>query len=57
MGEVRIEIELPSVAGKEKQEQARQSEKKDLSSLFAILQVCFKSTEKSSIREFVTARQ
>ena len=45
MGEVRIEIELPSVAGKEEQEQTRQNEKKDLSSAFAILQVCSKGTE------------
>ena len=45
MGEVRIEIELPSVVEKEGQEQTRQNEKKDLSSLFAVLQVCFKGTE------------
>ena len=56
MGEVRIEIELLSVGGKEGREQARQNGKKDLSSLFAFLQVCFKDVEGNTMIKFVTDR-
>ena len=57
MGEVRIEIELPSVVEKEGQEQIRQNEKKDFSSLLAVLQVCFKGREGNLILELVTDSQ